>query len=89
MKTYTAEQTAEVLMCHPRTVMELCKSGELPARKAGRRWVIAERNLEEFLCCTKKERSGIASSKRTGGPTTAPQRRVIENSRRILKPVSG
>lgn len=45
----TAEQAAERLQMHPRTVKRLLANGELPGRKIGGQWRISAASLREFI----------------------------------------
>lgn len=37
---YTVDEAARILRVTAETVRRLCKSGQMPARKIGRRWLI-------------------------------------------------
>ncbi|MBR1819082.1 MAG: helix-turn-helix domain-containing protein [Neisseriaceae bacterium] len=49
MKTYTIRQAAEICHCHHSTILEYIHSGSLLACKIGRKWVITEENLDNFI----------------------------------------
>ncbi len=49
MKTLGLRGAAKLLKCHPETVRQKLKSGEIPAAKVGRRWVIRECDVEQYL----------------------------------------
>lgn len=49
LKTYNAEQVAEVLFVHTNRVLEWAVSGELLGVKLGRAWVFREQEVEAFL----------------------------------------
>ena len=45
----TPKDAAQVLPFSLNTIRELCASGELPARKVGRRWLIPRKLLIDYL----------------------------------------
>lgn len=49
------KDAAPRLDLHPQTVKLKCESGEIRATKPGRRWLIPESSIEEYLT-----RSGVA-----------------------------
>ena len=49
MRTYTVEQTAEVMQVTVGTVRKLARDGRLTGIKIGRHWRFTERDLEQFL----------------------------------------
>lgn len=49
METCNITQAAKMLFCHHSTVRDLIKSGEIPAVKVGRAWVILTSDIECFL----------------------------------------
>ena len=51
----TPKDAAQVLPFSLNTIRELCASGELPARKVGRRWLIPRALLIGYLCNTSSE----------------------------------
>jgi excisionase family DNA binding protein len=46
---YSLEETAAVLGVHPNTVKKFVRSGELPSRRLGDRWLIPVAALEDWL----------------------------------------
>lgn len=48
----TPDQAAALLQLPKRTVMELCRRGELGARKLGRRWRIPRKGIEQVFADT-------------------------------------
>lgn len=49
IERYTVEQAAEILCCSPETVAERIDTGELPAVKFGRGWIIPAQALDQRL----------------------------------------
>lgn len=49
MKTYTVNQAAELVHCHPETLREYIRTGKLVASKIGRSYCIRQVRLDEFL----------------------------------------
>ncbi|MFO1434583.1 MAG: helix-turn-helix domain-containing protein [Candidatus Competibacteraceae bacterium] len=49
IKTYTTEEVAELAHCHIKTVQRWIREQRLPAHKIGRRWLVAERDLQRFF----------------------------------------
>jgi len=49
MQTFTLEEAAEILKMHKETLRAKAASGEIPARKGGKRWVFSAAKLEEWL----------------------------------------
>lgn len=47
--TVNVEQAAEILHCHPQTVMQLARKGEIRGRKIGRRWVFLVQDLLDYI----------------------------------------
>jgi excisionase family DNA binding protein len=52
----TADQAAELLKLHPKTVKRLAQTGELPGMKIGRVWRFRESSLDAWMtarleCC--------------------------------------
>jgi excisionase family DNA binding protein len=47
--TYTAPEVAEMLGISRATVYVLLRSGEIPARRVGSRWIIARRRFDSWL----------------------------------------
>ena len=47
--TLTAEQVAEHLHMTPRTVRDMCHDGRLVASKVGKRWLITEQAVQDYL----------------------------------------
>ena len=46
---YTADQVAEILHLHPKTIRRFIRQGTLKARKVGKQWRITERELKDFI----------------------------------------
>ena len=46
---YTADQVAEILNLHPKTVRRFIRQGNLNARKVGKQWRVMESDLKLFL----------------------------------------
>ena len=53
---YTVEELAKKFRISPATIYEYIKSGQLPARRFGKKYQIAERNLERFLAGASTDR---------------------------------
>ena len=49
LKTLTPEDIAQILHCTVRTVMTYLRTGRIPATQIGRRWIVLEDDLREFL----------------------------------------
>ena len=49
IKTYTNAEVAEVAHCQIKTVQRWMREQRRPARKIGRRWLVAERDLQRFF----------------------------------------
>lgn len=49
MKTYTAEEAAAVLKLNKVYLRTLCRDGELQGFKTGRKWIITEESMIDFL----------------------------------------
>ena len=49
METFIAEECCAILKCSMNKLYDLINEGRLPAAKFGRRWVITEDNLNEFI----------------------------------------
>ena len=49
MQTYNIEEAAKILKIHSETLRKLCKSGEIPASKCGRAWVIRQEAIAQHL----------------------------------------
>jgi len=47
--TLTTEQVAERLHMTPRTVRDMCHDGRLVASYVGRRWLVTEQAVEDYL----------------------------------------
>jgi len=47
--TLTFQQAAEELGLYWQTVREMCARGDIPARKAGRKWVLTTKALAIFI----------------------------------------
>lgn len=50
----TIEEVAPLLQMHPDTVTRKCRSGEIPATRIGRRWLINVGQLAELLNATSR-----------------------------------
>jgi excisionase family DNA binding protein len=46
---YSLEETAALLGVHPNTVKKYVKSGELPSRRLGDRWLVPADGLRDWL----------------------------------------
>ncbi len=46
---YTVAETAKILRLSLGTTYALVRSGEIPARKAGGRWIISKRQLHDWI----------------------------------------
>ena len=49
MQTDNNEEAAKILKIHSETLRKLCKSGEIPASKCGRAWVIRQEAIAQHL----------------------------------------
>ena len=49
VKVYTLDEVAEILHTTRRTLYTYLKEGKLKAVKIGRKWIITEENLKEFI----------------------------------------
>ncbi|WP_080660588.1 helix-turn-helix domain-containing protein [Kingella kingae] len=49
MKTYTVNEAAERVHCHPETLREYIRAGKLTAAIVGRAYCIRQTKLDEFL----------------------------------------
>ena len=49
IKVYTIEEVAELLHTTRRTLYTYLKAGKLKAVKMGRKWLVTEENLKEFI----------------------------------------
>ena len=49
LKTYTAEEVAEMLHTTPRTVWGYIRKGKLKGHKVGRAWQVFEKDLKSFI----------------------------------------
>ena len=50
-KLLTTSEVADILRIKQGTVIDKCAKGELPAHKVGRRWLISEKVLENWILC--------------------------------------
>ena len=48
-RAYTPEEVARMLGLHANSTYSMLKNGELPAVKAGRKWLIAKRRFKAWL----------------------------------------
>lgn len=48
-KNYTTVEVAAICRVTEWTVREWCKAGTIPATKAGRKWLIPESSLKQYL----------------------------------------
>lgn len=48
----TLQEAAEVLVCHTDTVRALIRSGQIKARRPGRRWLVNAESVREYLSGT-------------------------------------
>ena len=65
MQTYNIHEAADILKCHPVSIRQMCKAGEIMAFKAGRAWVITESALENYIAAKQNEREQAAIDKRS------------------------
>ena len=49
IRSYTPEEAAELLHCHPYTVQELLRGGKLKGYKLHSHWRITDQALKEFM----------------------------------------
>lgn len=49
IKVYTIEEVGELLHVTRRTLYTYLKEGKLKAVKVGRKWIVTEENLKEFI----------------------------------------
>lgn len=49
VKVYTLDEVAEILHTTRRTLYTYLKEGKLKAVKIGRKWIITEENLKDFI----------------------------------------
>jgi excisionase family DNA binding protein len=49
MQTLTLDQAATLLKLHPQTLLQLARSGNIPAAKPGKCWVFIQQDLIEWL----------------------------------------
>jgi excisionase family DNA binding protein len=49
LKTLGIPEVAELLQIHPVTLRAMCKSGEIPAVKVGKSWVMLEDDLRDWI----------------------------------------
>jgi excisionase family DNA binding protein len=48
-KFYTLKQISKKLNVTERTLLSYLKSGKLKGQKIGQRWIISQRNLDDFI----------------------------------------
>ena len=60
---YRFEQVREILACSKATLLKFLNSGELPAAKSGRRWLVRGEDLLNFY----ERRKRLRAADRTGG----------------------
>jgi len=75
---YTADQVAEILHLHPKTVRRFLRQGKLNAKKVGKQWRITEEGLKQFL--GGKIESGLESMEKTGDQDRAKTPKVQVSS---------
>jgi excisionase family DNA binding protein len=46
---YTVAEASEALGLSTRAVYDLCRKGELPARRVGKKWLISKEGLRAYL----------------------------------------
>ncbi len=49
IKTYTADETAEILGVTKRTLIRYLKGGKMIASKIGGRWAITEKQIQDYI----------------------------------------
>ena len=49
MKTLILEEAAQFLHLHPVTLQRMAQRGDVPAAKAGKRWIFVEIDLVDYL----------------------------------------
>jgi excisionase family DNA binding protein len=49
MQTLTLIQAATLLKLHPQTLLQLARSGDIPAAKPGKCWVFIQQDLIEWI----------------------------------------
>jgi len=49
IKLYTVPEISKALGVHPITVQTWVRTGKLPGRKIGVKWLVTEKALQEFL----------------------------------------
>ncbi len=49
MDTLTAEQAAQLLHIHPKSVQAMARAGRLPATRVGRKWLFHRADLQRLL----------------------------------------
>ena len=65
MQTYNIHEAADILKCHPVSIRQMCKDGEIMAFKAGRAWVITESALENYIAAKQNEREQAVIGRRS------------------------
>lgn len=65
MQTYNIHEAAGILKCHPVSIRQMCKAGEIMAFKAGRAWVITESALENYIAAKQNEREQAVIGRRS------------------------
>ena len=65
MQTYNIHAAADILKCHPVSIRQMCKDGEIMAFKAGRAWVITEAALENYIAAKQNEREQAVIGRRS------------------------
>ncbi|WP_390894858.1 helix-turn-helix domain-containing protein [Microvirgula aerodenitrificans] len=71
LRAYTAEEAAELLHCSPRLMCQMAKSGAIPARKIGKRWLFHESALVAYLNNSQNHsRDGAANEEKFSWPST-------------------
>lgn len=65
IRTYTAQEAAEILKCNTRHICNMCHTGEIAGFKAGRAWVITESALANYIAAKQNEREQAAIGNRS------------------------
>lgn len=65
--TFTVREVAALLGVGPSTVYQMLRSGELPARRAGDRWIISRRRVLAWLDGDDQVTASTADAASAGG----------------------
>ena len=84
LKTHDIQSAAAICQCHTDSIYKAVRSGELHARKVGRRWVILEENLTEFLNRTTDAPRSTYAEKFTT-PVLQPRKSQFIDLKALLK----